>query len=63
MLGYPAQFGLLVLLATTGVAPGLLLSACVSTPDRANALLPYLLIPQMILGGGILRQAVLPLEA
>src|SRR5262249_39187502 len=33
---------------------GLLLSACVATPDRANALLPYVLIPQIILGGGIL---------
>jgi hypothetical protein len=54
MLGYPAQFGVLVLLAMTGVALGLLLSACVSTPDRANALLPYVLIPQIILGGGIL---------
>jgi hypothetical protein len=54
MLGYPAQLGVLVLLAMAGVALGLLLSACVSTPDRANALLPYVLIPQMILGGGIL---------
>jgi ABC-type multidrug transport system ATPase subunit len=53
-LGYLAQYGVLVLLAMTGVALGLLLSACVSTPDRANALLPYVLIPQMILGGGIL---------
>jgi len=49
-----AQFGVLVLLAMAGVALGLLLSACVSSPDRANALLPYVLIPQMILGGGIL---------
>jgi hypothetical protein len=32
----------------------LLLSACVATPDRANALLPYVLIPQLILGGGFL---------
>jgi hypothetical protein len=31
-----------------------LLSACVATPDRANALLPYVLIPQIILGGGFL---------
>src|SRR5207302_23450 len=54
MLGYAAQLGVLALLATVGVALGLLLSACVSTPDRANALLPYVLIPQMILGGGIL---------
>jgi ABC transport system ATP-binding/permease protein len=53
-LGYAAQFGVLVLLAMTGVALGLLLSACVATPDRANALLPYVLIPQMILGGGFL---------
>jgi ABC-type multidrug transport system ATPase subunit len=53
-LGYAAQFGVLVLLSMTGVALGLLLSACVATPDRANALLPYVLIPQMILGGGFL---------
>ncbi|MFO0846238.1 MAG: ATP-binding cassette domain-containing protein [Gemmataceae bacterium] len=54
MLGYAAQFGVLSVLAAVGVALGLLLSACVSSPDRANALLPYVLIPQMILGGGIL---------
>jgi ABC-type multidrug transport system ATPase subunit len=54
MLAYPPQFAVMVLLAMTGVALGLLLSACVSTPDRANALLPYVLIPQMILGGGII---------
>jgi ABC-type multidrug transport system ATPase subunit len=53
-LGYSAQYGVLVLLAMTGVALGLLLSACVSSPDRANTLLPYVLIPQIILGGGIL---------
>jgi ABC-2 type transporter len=53
-LAYPEQFGVLALLAMTGVALGLLLSACVSTPDRANALLPYVLIPQIILGGGIM---------
>jgi hypothetical protein len=54
MLGYAAQFGVLSLLAMVGVALGLLLSACVSSPDRANALLPYVLIPQIILAGGIL---------
>jgi hypothetical protein len=48
------QFGVLALLGMTGVALGLLLSACVSSPDRANALLPYVLIPQIILGGGIM---------
>src|SRR5205085_950139 len=53
-LAYLPQFGVLVLLAIAGVALGLLLSACVSTPDRANALLPYVLIPQIILGGGFL---------
>jgi ABC-type multidrug transport system ATPase subunit len=53
-LDYPAQYGVLVLLALTGVALGLLLSACVANADRANALLPYVLIPQLILGGGIL---------
>jgi ABC-type multidrug transport system ATPase subunit len=53
-LAYGPLFGVLALLSMTGVALGLLLSACVSTPDRANALLPYVLIPQMILGGGII---------
>jgi len=54
MLPYGPQFGFLALLAMAGVALGLLLSACVSSPDRANALLPYVLIPQIILGGGIM---------
>jgi ABC-type multidrug transport system ATPase subunit len=53
-LAYLPQLGVLALLSMTGVALGLLLSACVATPDRANALLPYVLIPQMILGGGII---------
>ena len=53
-LDYVSQFGVLLLLALTGMALGLLLSSCVSSPDRANALLPYVLIPQMILGGGII---------
>jgi hypothetical protein len=54
MLNYAALLGVLALLSMTGVALGLLLSACVATPDRANALLPYVLIPQLILGGGFL---------
>jgi hypothetical protein len=53
-LPLPEQFGVYVVLSMTSVAMGLLLSACVATPDRANALLPYVLIPQIILGGGIL---------
>jgi hypothetical protein len=53
-LGYPEQYGILLLLSMCGVALGLLLSACVATPDRANSLLPYVLIPQIILGGGIM---------
>ena len=53
-LDYVGQFGVLAVLSMTGVALGLLLSACVSSPDRANALLPYVLIPQIILGGGIM---------
>ncbi|MBV9125500.1 MAG: ABC transporter permease, partial [Planctomycetes bacterium] len=53
-LAYVPQYLVLVLLAVTGVALGLLLSACVSTTDRANTLLPYVLIPQIILGGGIM---------
>jgi hypothetical protein len=54
-LDYASLFGVYTLLAVTGVALGLLLSACVATPDRANALLPYVLVPQIILGGGILQ--------
>jgi ABC-type multidrug transport system ATPase subunit len=53
-LEYLPQLAILILLAMTGVALGLLLSACVSSPDRASTLLPYVLIPQIILGGGIL---------
>jgi hypothetical protein len=53
-LDYFSQYGVLLMLALTGVALGLLLSSCVSSPDRANALLPYVLIPQMILGGGVI---------
>jgi ABC-type multidrug transport system ATPase subunit len=53
-LAYLSQFSVLAILSACGVALGLLLSACVSTPDRANALLPYVLIPQIILSGGIL---------
>jgi ABC-type multidrug transport system ATPase subunit len=53
-LSYLGQFGVLSLLSLVGVALGLLLSSCVSSPDRANALLPYVLIPQIILGGGIM---------
>jgi ABC-type multidrug transport system ATPase subunit len=60
-LAYLPQFGVLVVLAMTSVAAGLLLSACVATPDRANALLPYVLIPQIILGGGILAIKTGPL--
>jgi ABC-type multidrug transport system ATPase subunit len=62
MLGYGGQFGVFVMLSMTSVALGLLLSACVSTPDRANALLPYVLIPQLILGGGILSVNKFPLH-
>jgi ABC-type multidrug transport system ATPase subunit len=60
-LDYLGQFGVLVLLSMTGVALGLLLSACVSTPDRANSLLPYVLIPQIILGGAIMQFSEGPL--
>jgi ABC-type multidrug transport system ATPase subunit len=61
MLSYVPQYGVLVLLAMTGVAMGLLLSACVATPDRANNLMPYVLIPQIILGGGFLQVSSGPL--
>jgi ABC-type multidrug transport system ATPase subunit len=61
-LDYLPQYGVLLLLAMTGVALGLLLSACVSSPDRANSLLPYVLIPQIILGGGIMTVGEGPLH-
>jgi hypothetical protein len=61
-LGFAAEFGVMALLAMTGVAAGLLLSACVTSPDRANALLPYVLIPQIILGGGLLPVKHQPLN-
>lgn len=64
-LDYASLYGIMVLLAVVGVALGLALSAAVSTPDRANALLPYVLIPQIILGGGIIpvRHGLLHLVA
>jgi hypothetical protein len=34
---------------------GLLLSASVTSAERANAMLPYVVIPQMILGGGFIE--------
>jgi ABC-type multidrug transport system ATPase subunit len=55
MLSYLPQFGVLLLLGLVGVAAGLLLSASVTSPERANALLPYAVIPQMILGGGFVE--------
>jgi ABC transport system ATP-binding/permease protein len=61
-LDYLPQFGILVLLGMSGVALGLLLSACVGNPDRAATLLPYVLIPQIILGGGILPMETPPLN-
>ena len=60
------MFGVLAsVVGQTGVASGLLLSACVATPGRANALLPYVLIPQFILGGGFLsvKEGMLPVLA
>ena len=62
MRGYGGQLAVFVVLSMTSVALGLLLSACVSTPDRANALLPYVLIPQLILGGGVLSVNKMPLS-
>jgi ABC-type multidrug transport system ATPase subunit len=62
-LPFWGTFGVLSLLSMAGVAAGLLLSACVNSPDRANALLPYVLIPQIILGGGLLPVKHEPLHA
>jgi hypothetical protein len=39
------------------------LSACVNSPDRASTLLPYVLIPQIILGGGLLSANEEPLRS
>jgi ABC-type multidrug transport system ATPase subunit len=57
------EYGVMVLLSMVGAAAGLLLSACVSSPDRANALLPYVLIPQIILGGGLITVEHEPLRS
>jgi hypothetical protein len=61
-LTFWGEFGVMALLSMVGVAAGLLLSACVNSPDRANALLPYVLIPQIILGGGLLPIKHEPLQ-
>lgn len=53
-LPFGPQFAVLALLSIVGVAVGLTMSACVSSPDRATAMLPYVLIPQIILGGAII---------
>ena len=49
-----AHLGLLWLCAMAGVGAGLLLSALVRTSEAAIALVPILLIPQVILGGAIM---------
>lgn len=48
------QLGIFCLLSITGIACGLLVSACVTSPDRATTLTPYILIPQIILGGSFI---------
>ncbi len=57
-LGFGAVWGwlyfFLVLCSLAGVGMGLLLSALVATPEAAIALVPLLLIPQVILGGLIM---------
>jgi ABC-type multidrug transport system ATPase subunit len=53
-LPYGQQFLVLALLSLTGAGCGLLISACVDSPDRANALTPYVLIPQIILAGSFI---------
>jgi len=62
-LGFAAEVGVMGLLSMVGVAAGLLLSACVNSPDRASTLLPYVLIPQIILGGGLLPIGNEPLRS
>lgn len=54
MLNFGALFMVLFLLGLAGVAMGLALSAYVNSPDKANALLPYVMIPQLIFGGGMM---------
>ncbi|MBI2761376.1 MAG: FHA domain-containing protein [Chloroflexi bacterium] len=43
-----------LLAAVSGVALGLLISASVPSADRATAIVPVAMIPQILLGGGIL---------
>ncbi|VTS07816.1 ATP-binding cassette domain-containing protein [Tuwongella immobilis] len=61
-LPYDQMIGIFLLLSTCGVAMGLALSAFVGSSDQATALLPYLLIPQFILGGGIITIDTQPLS-
>jgi hypothetical protein len=53
-LRWDIQAGILALLSVTAVGYGLMISACVATPDRANALTPYVLIPQIMLCGAFI---------
>jgi hypothetical protein len=47
------------LTAISGVAAGLCISAAVPTPDRAVALVPLAMIPQIMFGGGLIPLAVM----
>lgn len=62
--GGPAAFAqeLAALIATSisGVAMGLLLSAVVTSPEAAMALTPIALIPQVVLGGLVVPQTMIP---
>ncbi len=50
---YPAFFGILFLTALVGSALGLVISCLVRTEMHAVVLLPLVLLPQILLGGGI----------
>jgi ABC-type multidrug transport system ATPase subunit len=51
--GFAAQFGILFLTSLTSVMMGLMVSAAVDNADKAMALTPILLIPQVIFAGVI----------
>ncbi len=47
-------FLLLLLLSSASMAMGLMISAIVNNPDKAASLVPIILIPQIVLCGGII---------
>jgi len=52
--GFVGMYAILLLTSLVGLGMGLSLSSLVSTPEASIALVPLLLIPQIILGGAIM---------